>query len=273
MPLQQQRPDRIGHGGEEAQIQHQQPGRGPEGLQVPAEEEGHQGHQRAAQRKLIAAEHHGILPGGKALDEHRGAAVGEGGQDQKALAGQAKAPGAVAAQVHDHHARKADEAAQDLFPGQLLLPQDQGGDQDGKEGAGGRGDGALEARRLGEADIKEGVLDHRLHHGQGQDHAAGAALGPQHPAAQEAAHQNGQHAGQEKADARKEDLAHDLAAAHLKELIAQLDAGGGAAPEQIGRHRPGQDAGGGREKIGFPICAVHESSRPFRSRSRPCSPA
>ena len=136
----------------------------------------------------------------------------------------------------DHkHARKADQTAQQLSRRELLLPENKRGDQQGKKGAGGRNDGALVARRVGQADIKEGILNDRLHHGKGQDHPAGAALRQQEPAAQKTADQDGQ-------------------GSHGKILIAELDAGRCAAPEQIGRNGGGQDAGKGGKKIS--LCCV-----------------
>ena len=158
----------------------------------------------------------------------------------------------------DHkHARKADQTAQQLSRRELLLPENKRGDQQGKKGAGGRNDGALVARRVGQADIKEGILNDRLHHGKGQDHPAGAALRQQEPAAQKTADQDGQGSREGKAYPGEENLAQGIFPGDGKILIAELDAGRCAAPEQIGRNGGGQDAGKGGKKIGLCCVGLH----------------
>ena len=113
---------------------------------------------------------------------------------------------------------------------------------------------------MGQTDIEEGILDHRLHHGKCKDHAAGTALRQQKTAAQQASDQDGQDARQCKTHAGEEDLTHRVALSNGKELIAELDARRGAAPEQIGRDRGGQDAGDGGKKIGFRCVGLHAVS-------------
>ena len=72
---------------------------------------------------------------------------------------------------------------------------------------------------MGQADIEEGILDHRLHHGKREDHTAGTSLRQQKTAAQKTADQDGQDSGKGKAYPGEEDLTQRIIPGYVKVLI------------------------------------------------------
>ena len=142
-------------------------------------------------------------------------------------------------EIHQHHPGKADQAADELPAAELFLPVEQAGDKNADKNIGGHHNGDLDPRGVGAADIKEGVLNDGLEHGQHADFGKGAFLRQQQLSAQEAAQQHGQYPRQSKAGPGKEDQGGDMVRPDLEQAVANLDHRRGAAPEQIGKQRQG----------------------------------
>jgi len=191
----------------------------------------------AAQKKLIAADGNGILFLAIDPHQHGGQCVGGGGTDKESLSIPGKtAAQSAAGQVDENDAPKTQHTAQRLAGGKLLLSENKARDQDGDKAVGAADDAPLHPRGVGKADIIEDILDHRLDHGHHQHIAPGLTGGKQSFFPDQTAEYDTQHTCNGKAQSRVQQQCGDVGRVHPKQLIADLDAGKGTAPQEAAYH-------------------------------------
>ena len=170
--LEQNAPQRVGHSGNQRHVNQQHGGLEGKAVQLAAHGNADHGHDDAAQCELIAAEGDGVIPLTIGFDEDGRECVGQSGQEDRTLAHQGHGTAQSGlVQVDKHYAGKAQQAADDLSLAQLLIVEQQAGNQDGQKYVGSLNDGSLYAGGVGKTDVEQQILDNGLCHGKFKDHA------------------------------------------------------------------------------------------------------
>ncbi len=142
-------------------------------------------------------------------------------------------------EVHQHHPGKAQNTPQRFVIAEFVVVVDKVRQQHAEEGPGGIHDGAVHPGRVGQADIKEGVLEGGL--GQSEDREL-AKLRGREPANRFSLGQGKkqqQRAGKQKTVSGKDDFGGDIIGRDLKEFVATFNGRVRASPKQTAERGAG----------------------------------